>query len=91
MTSQRSFLGGGGMGISPHTTQLVASNNSLHRVILRRGLGSISSTVADSSNSPFRVVFNANVSNPKKVSDSSDFTRFKKLQSIKRTYNNPKL
>ena len=91
MSSQRVFLGGGGMGISPNPTQLVPFNRSLSRDILRRGLGSISSNIPNASNSPFRVVFNTNVSNPKKVSDSSEYTRFKKLQSIKRTYNNPKL
>ena len=91
MTSQRVFLGGGGMGISPNPTQLVPFNRSLSRHILRRGLGSIPSSFPNSSNSPFRVVFNTNVSNPKKVSDSSEYTRFKKLQSIKRTFNNPKL
>ena len=91
MVSQRLFLGGGPTGISPNQTVFVSSNTWLPRVILRKGLGSYASTEPKSSNSPFRVVFNTNVTNPRKVSDSSDYTRFKKLQAIKRTYNNTKL
>jgi hypothetical protein len=82
------FLGGGYQGISPTPVNISSNNRAINRDIIRN-LGGIRGS--SSSLTPFRLEFNAGLNNPKYVQDSSDYVRFKKLQAIKRTYNNPKL
>jgi len=82
------FLGGGHHGISPSPVFVLSNNRAKNRHIIRNlGATSLSSNMY----TPFRLEFNAAKTNPKYVQDSSDYIRYKKLQAIKRTYNNPKL
>jgi len=81
------FLGGGKQGISPTPVNISSNDRAIHRDIIRN----LGGTTSVSSFTPFRLEFNAALNNKKYVHDSSDYIRFKKLQAIKRTYNNPKL
>jgi hypothetical protein len=87
MPTLKMFLGGGQQGISPTPVNISSNDRGINRDVIRN----LGGTRAVSSFTPFRLEFNAASNNPKYVQDSSDYVRYKKLQAIKRTYNNPKL
>ena len=82
------FLGGGKPGVSPSPVSISSYRRAANRHIIRNLGGTVNSS---RKITPFRIVFNEAGTNPKHVSDNSDYIRYKKLQAIKRTYNSTKL
>jgi len=79
------FLGGTSKPRALTQPSIMSFSRAKNRHILRELGGTLQSS---KTTTPFRVVFNSDGTNPKYVHNTSDYIRYKKLQQIKRTYNN---
>lgn len=91
MPEQNTNLGGNPSGVLPIGGLLSgvvdgSNTRNINRTILRK---SMNTTSNNNGNTPFRNNLNTSTNN-KHVYQGSDYTRYKKLVSINKTYNNLK-